>query len=152
MKIKLISLLAMAVIAVLLFSGIMLANGEPPVEPPERPNSVSITVGGETMTNVAVGQVLHERERAASRAEGDDGSNCTSAVPGVTINFSGDVSKVKVGLAPEQGHFESRSVLDSRPWELRSSRARVPNGGAGSLSHLGFHDDVSGPSKRNKGP
>ena len=100
MKIKLISLLAMAVIAVLLFSGIMLANGEPPVEPPERPNSVSITVGGETMTNVAVGQVLHERERAASRAEGDDGSNCTSAVPGVTINFSGDVSKVKVGLAP----------------------------------------------------
>lgn len=97
-KLKMMSLLAMVVVAMLLFSGITFASGN--ATPPAEGNSVRITIGDETMTNVEEGDTVHDGEERASSDDGEDRDSTEPAcnTPSVRIRFSGDVSKVTVGL------------------------------------------------------
>ena len=103
MRTKLIVVLIMAAVAMLLLSGIALAEGfGSPSEqgPPAETNSVRITVGdGTPVTNVAVGDVVHQGSRESpSPEDGSDGEGACADIPGVRIQMSGDVRKVRVGL------------------------------------------------------
>ena len=101
MKTTLMCLVAVAVITLLAPSVITFANGNaqaPPVAG-EGANSVRITVGGETVANVAEGDVVYEGEKVSDDGAGKDGELPLCDIPGVRMQFSGDVSRVRVGLA-----------------------------------------------------
>lgn len=99
MKIKvglLVSLLAVSLLTVFLFSGAVVA--EP--NSSSGTNSVRITVGnGPPVTNVSEGDVVHREERTAP-SPGDDSDDNTPEcdIPRVRIQMSGDVSSVRVGV------------------------------------------------------
>ena len=101
MKTTLMCLVAVAVITLLAPSVITFANGNaqaPPVAG-EGANSVRITVGGETVANVAEGDVVYEGEKVSDDGAGKDAELPLCDIPGVRMQFSGDVRRVRVGLA-----------------------------------------------------
>ena len=100
MKVRLTYSAVVAIVALLLFSGIAFGRGFGSEEaPPARSNSVRITVGdGPLITNVAEGDVLYDGAERGSRSNGGYGEDTGCNIPGVSIRISGDVRKVRVGL------------------------------------------------------
>ncbi len=115
MKVKLMATMATMVMTLLVFAGVAMATEPPDGTPPEIAESVRITVGGVTITGVAEGDTVHEG--AIPDGEGED---VVCDIPSVRIQFSGDVRRVRVGLA------EGTCNLIVRELEFNSSVPTLP--------------------------
>lgn len=133
MRTKLFSVLATVAIALLVLSGVALAGGLDSMDPPAGKNSVRITVGGETMTNVAEGTVVYEGEKRAGDAESENGEAICEDPPSVRIQMKGDVQKVRVGMEEGSCNLVVKSL------EMNYSMPEEPTPTQTGFNNWGFN-------------
>ena len=114
-------LLALFVAAGTLFA----ADGITPAEQPE--NSVRVTVGDKTITDVETGTVVHKGDRSVT--PGPDGETHSCNIPQVRVRMSSDVSKVFPGLADGTCYLKvNEIVMNSDPIPTPDSNNLPTNG------------------------